>query len=239
MGFHRPKWVDNSRLVFLMLLLTLSVPSSLPLAFSALPYRASPWSTTITSAGLSCALQCVPWIQLESAVSGTGQPWPLLTETLQPLSYTQYWLMYSLSLSFSIRCNAAFPQVLWQPRELAGLTGEQREHWAPQSSPHLLFLQVSTLLPFTMVTDFNDSWTLTFLTSFQYTEAMPLYSFWEACPCFYLLCTFWVFFLFRIFLFIHVFTYFKVLLKAEASYSARPHWSSIIIPQAMSEPSLN
>ncbi|KAK4826265.1 hypothetical protein QYF61_006712 [Mycteria americana] len=35
---------------------------------------------TLLAEGLSCALQWARWNRLEPAVSGTGQPWPLLTE---------------------------------------------------------------------------------------------------------------------------------------------------------------
>ena len=34
----------------------------------------------VLAEGLSCALQWVRWTQLKASVSGTGQPWSLLTE---------------------------------------------------------------------------------------------------------------------------------------------------------------
>lgn len=52
----------------------------------ALSYTGFPHGSAVVAVGLSCALWWVGWSRLEPAVSGSGQPQPLLTEAaLQPL----------------------------------------------------------------------------------------------------------------------------------------------------------
>ena len=43
------------------------------------------------AAGLSCALRWVSWSHLELAVSGTGQPRPLLTESTPAIPIASAW----------------------------------------------------------------------------------------------------------------------------------------------------
>ena len=59
--------------------------SSLTVQRFALSYTGFPCGSAVVAAGLSCALQWVGQSLLEPAVSGSGQPRPLLTEAaLQP-----------------------------------------------------------------------------------------------------------------------------------------------------------